>query len=518
MVFCKLSKDLKNKLESSEKSLQNSIKTAQKVVNKHIENNLKAIEQKKNSFSALISKKIEEKKKAIEATIIKPYIEKKKKNYAVMFIVDICLSAVCILFLYKMYPFIKHYITKENYTPEQYEKAKQLPETAYTKDELRTVKEFRQSYQSWIDYYKQDNAFSDDNLGLNEIRRGSALRQPFLFIIQYVIPYIILAYVVWFIIKYIKYVLAAIWGFFVAIYQFVTLKITCKLAEKWYIRLVTGWSRCNPNWSEYVDNWKNTYISRPLAEERIGYLRGVQDVKTAYNSKYGTSPPWKLGLGFFTFDWFSSFWDWFRNLKKIYIDLPLQELYLQIIDFHPSYVVYPYEIITSEGDKKMNKLAGNAYPSKTKKGKICKCPPKKTVFKKLNNFIQKAPSTAQMKSTVSNVNKSIQNLKTSTAASFTKGISKLPSISNAVPTCSTIEKNTKRAAQGLWTSMMLFTTGIVVYSLLYSTPSFISNLVSPVYNFANSYTPTASIPISGIIILSTYFTVFTGLGYYSFIR
>jgi hypothetical protein len=65
---------------------------------------------------------------------------------------------------------------------------------------------------------------------------------------------------------------------------------------------------------------------------------------------------------------------------------------------------------------------------------------------------------------------------------------------------------------------MLFTTGVVVYSLLYGTPGFISNLVSPVYNFANSYTPTASIPISGIIILSTYFTVFTGLGYYSFIR
>ena len=207
MVFCKLSKDLKTKLESSEKSFEQSIKTAQKVVNKHIENNLKAIEQKKNSFSSQISKKIEEKKKIIQSTIIQPYIEKKQKNYAFMFIVDICLSAVCILFLYKMYPFIKQYITRENYTPEQYEKAKQLPESAYTKEELRTVKEFRQSYQSWIDYYKQDNAFSDDNIGLHEIRRGSALRQPFLFIIQYVIPYIIVAYIVWFIIKYIKYVL-----------------------------------------------------------------------------------------------------------------------------------------------------------------------------------------------------------------------------------------------------------------------------------------------------------------------
>jgi hypothetical protein len=105
-------------------------------------------------------------------------------------------------------------------------------------------------------------------------------------------------------------------------------------------------------------------------------------------------------------------------------------------------------------------------------------------------------------------------MKTSTTASFNKGISKLPSIS--APTCRTIEKSSKRAAQAIWASMMLFTTAIVVYSLLYGTPSLISNLVSPVYNFANSYTPTTSIPIYGIIILSTYFTVFAGLGYYSF--
>lgn len=518
MVFCKLSKELKSKLESAEKTVEESIKTAKLVVTKHIENNLKEIEKKKMSISSQISKKIEEKKKMIQETIVKPYVEKKRKNYALMLILDICLSTVSILFLYKMYPSIKQYMNKENYTPEQYENAKQLPETAYTKEELRVVKEFRQSYQSWIDYYKQDNAFSDDNIGLHEIRRGSTLRQPMLFIIQYVIPYIIVAYIVWFIVKYIKYVLAAIWGFFVAIYQFVTAKITCKLAEKWYIRLVTGWSRCNPNWGETVNQWKNTYISRPLAEEQIGYLRGVQQVKTSYAYKYGDTPLWKVpftfGLDFGIFNWFGSMWDWFRDLKRIYIDLPLQELYLQIIDFHPTYVVYPYEIVSSEGEKKMNKISGNAYPSKTKKGKICKCPPKKTVYKKLANYLQKVPSPSQIKSSVSNVNNSIQNAKAVAASKFKNVVSSIPSL--PVPTCSSIEKNSKRIAQGLWTTMMLFTTGVVVYSLLYSTPSFISNIISPVYNYANSYVPTSSIPISGIIIISTYFTVFSGLGYFSF--
>ena len=81
MVFCKLSKDLKTKLESTEKTVQESIKTAQKVVNKHIENNLKAIERKKHSFSYQISKKIEEKKKII----IRHLLDKQPYTKAIMY-------------------------------------------------------------------------------------------------------------------------------------------------------------------------------------------------------------------------------------------------------------------------------------------------------------------------------------------------------------------------------------------------------------------------------------------------
>ena len=80
MVFCKLSKELKSKLESAEKTVEESIKTAKLVVTKHIENNLKEIEKKKMSISSQISKKIEEKKKMIQETIVKPYVEKKKKK------------------------------------------------------------------------------------------------------------------------------------------------------------------------------------------------------------------------------------------------------------------------------------------------------------------------------------------------------------------------------------------------------------------------------------------------------
>lgn len=514
MVFCKLSNGLKNKLQLAETSVENTITSTKNIVNQNVQKNLSKIERMKTSLSNQIQQKIQRQKDKIQKNIIGPYVEKKKQNYAILFIVDICLSIVAGLFIYKLYPFFKHYFSKENYTTEQYKTAKNLPEDAYSKEDLRKVKEFRDSFQGWIDYYKQDNAFSPDNVGLPEIQRGSVLRQPMLFVIQYVIPYVIVAYMVWFVVKYIKYVLAAIWGFFVAVYQFVTEKITCKLAEKWYIRLVTGWSTCNPNFSQYVDNWKTTYVTRPLAKERIAYLRGVQQAKTLYQSKKATwDYDWK-------FDWsfgLLSLWNFLGDWKRIYIDLPIEELYLQIIGFHPTYVVQPYEIIAAEGDKRQKKLTGQAYPSKTKKGKICKCPPRKTVMKKLTNFLQAAPKI-DVKKTVSGVDKTLQNIRSSIR--IPSGVKKkIGNLVDSVGDCQTLDNiaaKRKTIAKAIWTSMMVSTTGIIVYSILYGSPGWLSNLTNPVYQFTNGYTPSATVATTTIVLALTYLGTFTGLGYYGF--
>lgn len=511
MVFCKLNNKLKTKLEKAETSVEETVIAAKNIVNGHVEKNLSRIDRMKASLSKQIQNKIQRQKDKIQTAIIQPYLEKKKTNYAILFIVDICLSAVAGLFIYKLYPFFKKYYSKENYTPEQFNNAKKLPEDAYSKEDLRKVKEFRDSFQNWINYYKQENAFSPDNVGTPEIQRGSVLRQPMLFIIQYVIPYVIVAYMVWFVVKYIKYVLAAIWGFFVAIYQFITEKITCKLAEKWYIRLVTGWSRCNPNFSSYVDNWQNTYVTRPLAEERIAYLRGVQQAKIMYqtnkqNWKFNGEFDWSFGIG--------SLWNWLGDWKRMYIDLPIEELYLRIIDFHPTYVVKPYEIVSTEGDRRQKKLAGDAYPSKTKKGKICKCPPRKTVMKKLTNYLQAAPSI-NVKKSVAGIDNSLKKIRSS--IHLPKGLGK--KVSDSLGDCQTLDNivdKKKTIAKVLWTSMMLSTTAIVVYSLLYGSPGWLSNLTNPVFQFTNGYTPTSTIAITTVLIAFTYLGTFTGLGYYGF--
>jgi hypothetical protein len=493
MVFCKLSKNTKSRLENA---VETSSSNAKDIVNSHIEKNLKAIDDKKRSIAAKISKKLEQQKQDIRTNIIAPHEELRKSNKATMFYVDICLSLVAGIFVYKMFPSIKKFFTTEKYTKEQYQNAMKLPEDAYSRNDLKKADEFKRSFQDWMEYYKSEDAFSEYNLGTTEIRRGNDLREPIQFMIQYVIPYVILAYIAWFIIKYFKYVIAAIWGFFVTLYQFTTKKITCKLAERWYIRLATGWSRCSPNFGQYVNDWKNVYIKRPIAEERINYLKGVETVKVAYEQGGYKLP-------------FSWLWDWIYDFWYYYIELPTQELYLQLIQFHPTYVVYPYDILTEKP---------KPYDSKTKSGKVCKCPPKKTVYTKLNCYLKKSrcklsKRSRDAKNTINKTNENIKTIRDNANRRLDNLKDKIPS----APSCENVETKTKKAAQGIWTMLMIITIGMVVYSLMYKTPKLINKIFDPVNNFADSYVPNMSLPNRSISIIAIYLSIFISLGLYGFV-
>jgi hypothetical protein len=506
MVFCKLSKNTKNRLSRLENVVETSSTNARDIVNSHIEQNLKSIDDNKRSIADKISKKLEEKKQQIRNNIIAPHEKLRQSNKATMFYVDVCLSLVAGIFVYKMFPSIKKFFITENYTKKQYNDAMKLPENSYSREDLQKVQEFKKSFQDWMDYYKAEDAFSDYNLGTTEIRRGNDLREPIKFVVEYFIPYVILAYIAWFIIKYFKYVLAAIWGFFVTLYQFTTEKITCKLAEKWYIRLATGWSRCNPNFGVYVDAWKNQYITRPIAEERINYLKGVETVKVAY----------KQGGYKWPFSWLGN---WIYDFWYTYVELPTQELYLQLIQFHPTYVVYPYDILTDKTQSKIKEQTSpKPYSSKTKSGKVCKCPPKKTVYTKLNCYLKKSrckisKASRNTKNTISDTTKNIQNIRDTTNRTIDNIKKDIPSISS----CKNVETKTKRAAQGIWTILMIITTGVIVYSLMYKTPKLIDKIFDPVYNFTDSYIPSMALPNRSMLIIAIYFSTFISLGLYGFV-
>ncbi len=520
MVFCKLSDNVKNKLNEVEIETEKIINETKEKINKNVNDNLKKIENNTKK----INDKVLEKKKAIENTIIKPYKATKSRHRALMFIIDICLVIVLTMFFYKMYPVMKNYLNKDKYNDEQYKKAQKLPESAFSKEELRKVQEFRKSYQDWLDYYKQESAFSDSNLGKFEIQMGNILRSPFLMIIQYVVPYIIVAYIIWFIIKYIKYLIAAIWGFFIACYQYITSKITCTLAQKWYIRMITGWSRSCPNFGNYLAAWQNNYINRPIAEERISYLRGITQAKRQYELRYSGISPYKIGWGLI-----QGWLDWFKNLKLIYIDLPLNELYLQIIDFHPKYIVRPYSMFGDDLDKKATKIKGDSYPSKTKKGKVCKCPPRKTLYKKLDNFIKneipkKATEISDLTSrTTKKISETTQNTKNKIKdTNLYDNVSNLYDKASSCDTYDTIInktiQNRKNVGKVAWVSLFITSVAIIGFSMFYQYPNWVKNLISPAYTFINGYVATPVIQGVTLSIGIVYVGLFLYLGYYSFLK
>lgn len=511
MVFCKLSKKTRDKLNTTENDLKKIKKDTQNKINASIRKKLDYIENKKK----ITSKKLLEKQDYIKNKIINPYKQSKNKNKAIMFVIDFCLIIVICLFVYKIYPYAKRFLNKGiKYTEEQYRYAMNLPESAYSREELRKATEFKKSFQEWENYYKADSAFSDYNVGRNEITKGNILRGPFTFLIQYVIPYVIVAYLVWFVIKYIKYVIAAMWGFFIALYQFTTRKITCTLAEKWYIRLITGWSTCSPRFSDHLNSWQNNYVYRPIAEQRINYLRNLQKYKTQLK----LPSPFEYGQNIFR-----SLLDWFLNLKRTYIDLPLNELFLRIIDFHRDFVVKPYEILGDNLDTSSKKIQGTTYPSKTISGKVCVCPPKKTVVSKLNKYLKdtkkSAPKLKQsIKKNINNTLDKLSDTKDNLSDAFDSNSQAINRSLKPLAKCDTYDsvlEKKKDIAKTTWILLFLITATIVAYSIFYEYPVWLKNFLAPMYVFTSSV-PKLYIQSMTIILGLIYILVFGLLGYYSF--
>jgi hypothetical protein len=510
MVFCKLSKKVKNKLENTEKEYQSiQAQTKKKITNldKKIKNKLKEASKKQDDIlnKAYIAR----------SKIIGPYKASKSKNRAVMFIIDVFIFIALGLFLYKSYPHIKKFILKKvSYTEQQYKEAMNLPESAFSREELRKIAVMRKSFQDWLDYYKADSAFSDFNVGRGEIAKGNLLRGPFIFMIQYVIPYVIVAYMVWFVIKYVKYVIAAMWGFFIAIYQFTTRKITCTLAEKWYIRLITGWNTCSPRFADYLNSWQNNYVYRPIAEQRINYLKNLTAVRRQYDVSLKDLSPVDFGKRVF-----DNLFSWFSNLKRIYIDLPLNELYLRLIDFHRDFVVRPYSLLGEDMDKKSKKAKGEKYPSKTKSGKVCVCPPRKTSYSKLKALVK--DSSKIVAKTEGSIEKTLdkgfgstkKNLEI-TKDKVENAIKKPAKILSDCNTYDSVLENKKIIARIIWVILFLIVGIIATYSLFIGYPRWLKNYLAPIYVYT-SQIPKVYLQGATITFGITYLIVFGILGYYS---
>ena len=140
------------------------------------------------------------------------------------------------------------------------------------------------SLKRYFEYFKLE-PYSLQAQGMDDIARGVILLPIISFLLIYIVPPIVLIYMGWFIHKYFQYVLSELWGWFLMIYDYGTTLVECQMASKWYIRFITGWGECSPDFGQYFDNWRRQYVDAPIYYETLSYVEKYRNFKEKYFSK-----------------------------------------------------------------------------------------------------------------------------------------------------------------------------------------------------------------------------------------
>lgn len=235
------------------------------------------------------------------------------------FLVDTILVVGAIVGLYYSWPYM--FSSDPILDKGKFISATKLSSTDFTAEEVAKVQLSQKSFSDYRSYFKSE-PYSSVNAGVQDLMLTIAILPIVLFFIQFVLPPILLAYISWFVFTYWPYVRDATWGWFLLLYTYFTDLIQGRLGCKWYIRMVTGWSCKTPDFSEYYNDWRRTYIDRPVYKEQMKRLKTYNWFKRNYITKpyvsYILIPLQKLII-FLTY------------VKRLYIDRTL-EILLDIIN------------------------------------------------------------------------------------------------------------------------------------------------------------------------------------------
>lgn len=296
------------------------------------------------------------------------------KRPELFFLLEIIILLFIVFSLYHWYTFFSYLANETStYVTPNWD----ITDISY--DNLEKIELVREGWMKWYEYFYRQDPYSPENMGNYYIEMGNLIRPFFNYIINYILPAFILGYCVWFFIKYYDYVIAAMWGFYVMLYTFVTKKIECKLAEKWYIKFVTGWKKCSPSFSKYLMDWYRRFIQRPLRQQQLNYVRAYDSLRT-----------------FKGWDWLYVFID---SLK-----LAISNTFKMIIDFFKKIWKIIYNFFMSIGDVFMKmwhfilSLFGISYTSESNIGTQCECPTQ-SVLDKIQETVPILNTPSQQTST-----------------------------------------------------------------------------------------------------------------------
>ena len=341
------------------------------------------IENLANSGINTIKQSIEDKIKLVKDKIQQEYNiniddndKQAQQSYAkrpdINYLIVIFIIFSLLVCLYLVWPYLgasNSYIFSEA----DYFKSLKNPSSAFHLKDLGKSQLIIDSLQRYFAYFKLE-PYSLQAQGLDDIARGVIFLPILSFLIIYIVPPIVISYIAWFVYKYFSYVTNGLWGWFLMLYDYGTTLIEGTLAQKWYIRWVTGWSRSSPDFGTYFDNWKRQYVDGPIYAEKVKYVEKYYLAKEKYFSKpyfeYITKPTQKLKVNaYFAEQTFFS-----RFMENLIIKMEI--LKHNIIDVPKKYI---YKGIL-ETNQKTNDILGITNVTGT-----CNCPTKTNNANNANN-------------------------------------------------------------------------------------------------------------------------------------
>ncbi len=316
----------------------------------------------------------------------------KEKNPDLLFLSDLLVGFIIIYLMFMYVPVFKQW--KESFdsislTDDLKKKIEAISTSNFPMEKNRAIdmriaslKSFKEWRSKYLDGYSKENA------GIYDIEKGGTYRNFINDLIRAYMPYILLSYTVWVIIKYLPAIIAAFVKLIALMYKYGVEKIKCKLAEQWFIRFLFGWKQCRPNFSKYMNGYmqdlkheasKEKNRIQRMYREVEGNIAAATSAETA-GDKFGKV--WGGLLGYL-----QGFWDkiggMFKELYKFLWYDPMRYLMYMLVGFK-----YPM-MSFADFNNKYRKFRGDKYYSVTPSGKICKCRPKTNDYVKKRNEIEK---------------------------------------------------------------------------------------------------------------------------------
>ena len=480
-LVCDLNDIIKQKTSSKVSSIKQNLTDTIKQINTTIHSKTTEIKGKitetqssiKNKTSQTISNITQEYHQT-------PISQWRSHRPDVTLLVEITVFVIILMWLYSIWPYLsasKSFI----FSKEQYMKASMLPESAYSIDEMSKIKIELKALKDYFDYFTSP-PYSLENQGIFELNKGVIFLPIISFIVIYIVPPFVILYIIWFIITYWKYVLAAVWGWFLMIYHFGSKLVECKLASKWYIRMVTGWSTGCPDFSQYFNAWRRQYIDIPVYYEKLKYIQEYYAAKEKYYTipkRYYIDLPkerYKVKTDF---------------LQKVYVDRATEVFLKKLVDWYHTYYELPRDelyhyllrnnknlgTIWAKTKQTQKQVSGLEYDSTTPSGALCSCPGTQTPVRIISDLVS------------SDINLATDDFKT--AADKVKQLYDDINLSreNKMPhltTCQLADKVVNNRNSIYFTSIIIIVLFFIVlfgYSAAFGTPSWFYRIIGPTWQF-----------------------------------